>query len=137
VASPEFVRVAPELGLDRLFDYRIPDALQGRVRLGQRLRVPWGRREILAYAVEFPRRPEVEKVRDVTEVAGERPLIPTGLCQLARWMADYYACDLAATMRVIWRRRCGRSCRVRSAPMRVAGKWLGGSGRWPGRRIWR
>ena len=101
MASPEFVRVAPELGLDRLFDYRIPEALQGRVRLGQRLRVPWGRREILAYAVEFPRQPEVEKVRDVVEVAGERPLIPTGLCQLARWMADYYACDLAGALRTI------------------------------------
>ena len=101
MASPEFVRVAPELGLDRLFDYRIPKFLQGRVLLGQRLRVPWGKREILAYAVEFPCQPEVEKVRDVTEVAGERPLIPPGLCQLARWMADYYACDLAAALRTI------------------------------------
>ena len=101
MTSSEFVRVAPELGLDRLFDYRIPEALQGRIRLGQRLRVPWGRREILAYAVEFPHQPEVEKVRDVAEVAGERPLIPSGLCQLARWMADYYACDLAAALRTI------------------------------------
>lgn len=101
MATPEFVRVAPELGLDRLFDYRIPVSLQGRIRLGQRLRVPWGKREILAYAVEFPRQPEVEKVRDVAEVAGERPLIPPGLCQLARWMADYYACDLAAALRTI------------------------------------
>ena len=101
MAEPEYVRVAPELGLDRLFDYRIPESLSGKVRLGQRLRVPWGRREILAYAVEFPRQPEVEKVRDVAEVAGERPLIPAGLCQLARWMADYYACDLAAALRTI------------------------------------
>ena len=42
MTSSEFVRVAPELGLDRLFDYRIPEALQGRIRLGQRLRVAWG-----------------------------------------------------------------------------------------------
>ena len=101
MAEPEYVRVAPELGLDRLFDYRIPESLRGKIRLGQRLRVPWGRREILAYAVEFPRQPEVEKVRDVVDVAGERPLIPAGLCQLARWMADYYACDLAAALRTI------------------------------------
>ena len=101
MAFPEFVRVAPELGLDRLFDYRIPELLRDRIQLGQRLRVPWGKREILAYAVDFPRQPEVEKVRDVAEVAGERPLIPPGLCQLARWMADYYACDLAAALRTI------------------------------------
>ncbi|MCX6934658.1 MAG: hypothetical protein NTZ01_00440, partial [Verrucomicrobia bacterium] len=100
---PEFVRVAPELGLDRLFDYRIPERLQGQVGLGQRLRVPWGRRSIMAYAVEFPAQPEVEKekVRDIEEVAGERPLIPASLCQLARWMSDYYACDLGAALRTI------------------------------------
>ena len=101
VNFPEFVRVAPELGLDRLFDYGIPERLRGRIALGQRLRVPWGRRSIMAYAVDFPKEPEVENVREVEEVAGERPLIPSGLCQLARWMADYYACDLGAALRTI------------------------------------
>ena len=98
---PEFVKVAPELGLDRLFDYGIPQRLRGRIQLGQRLRVPWGKRSIMAYAVEFPLRPEVEQVKDVEEVTGEKPLIPSGLCQLARWMADYYACDLGAALRTI------------------------------------
>ena len=76
VSSYEFVRVAPELGLDRLFDYRIPERLRGQVGLGQRLRVPWGRRSIMAYAVEFPDQPEVEaeKVREVEEVAASAPL---------------------------------------------------------------
>ena len=98
---PEYVRVAPELGLDRLFDYGIPGRLQGQIALGQRLRVPWGKRSIMAYAVEFPERPEVEQVKEVEEVAGEKPLIPGALCQLARWMADYYACDLGAALRTI------------------------------------
>jgi len=55
----------------------------------------------MAYAVEFPTQPEVEKVREVGEIIGERPLIPPGLCKLARWMADYYACDLGAALRTI------------------------------------
>ncbi|NBV95991.1 MAG: primosomal protein N' [Verrucomicrobia bacterium] len=101
VEYPQFVKVAPELGLDRLFDYGIPQRLQGRIGLGQRLRVPWGKRSIMAYAVEFPLVPEVEQVKDVEEVAGEKPLIPAGLCQLARWMADYYACDLGSALRTI------------------------------------
>ena len=94
---PEFVRVAPELGLDRLFDYAIPNRLRGGIELGQRLRVPWGKRMIMAYAVEFPEKPEVEQVKEVEEVAGEKPLIPSSLCRLARWMADYYACDLGGS----------------------------------------
>ena len=101
VNSPRYVRVAPELGLDKLFDYEVPESLAGRMELGQRLRVPWGKRDIMAYAVEFPVQPEVEKVREVGEIIGERPLIPPGLCKLARWMADYYACDLGAALRTI------------------------------------
>ena len=78
----------------------------------------------MAYAVEFPDQPEVdaEKVREVEEVAGERPLIPAALCQLARWMADYYACDLGAALRTIL-----------PGPVRShegGGKWLGGSARY-------
>jgi len=101
VNLPRYVRVAPELGLDRLFDYAIPASLSGRIELGQRLRVPWGKRDIMAYAVEFPSRPEVEKVREIGEIIGDRPLIPPGLCKLARWMADYYACDLGAALRTV------------------------------------
>ena len=101
VKESHFVRVAPELGLDRLFDYSIPERLRGKIGLGQRLRVPWGKKSIMAYAVEFPARPEVEQVKDVEEITGERPLIPAGLCRLARWMADYYACDLGAALRAI------------------------------------
>lgn len=101
VKESEFVRVAPELGLDRLFDYSIPARLRGKIGLGQRLRVPWGKKSIMAYAVEFPACPEVEQVKDVEEITGERPLIPAGLCRLARWMADYYACDLGAALRAI------------------------------------
>lgn len=98
---PRYVRVAPELGLDKLFDYEIPPTLADRMELGQRLRVPWGRRDLLAYAVEFPEKPEVEKLREVEAIIGERPLIPAGLCRLARWMADYYACELGAALRTI------------------------------------
>ena len=101
VILPRYVRVAPELGLDRLFDYEIPESLAGRIELGQRLRVPWGKRDIMAYAVEFPLQPEVEKVREIGAIIGEKPLIPPGLCKLAKWMADYYACDLGAALRTI------------------------------------
>jgi len=94
-----FVRVVPEMALDRMFDYTLPSALAGRVQLGSRLRVPWGNREVLAYAVDFPSKPEVEKCRDVIDVVGEEPLIPENLIKLARWMADYYCCDQAQALK--------------------------------------
>ncbi|NJK91966.1 MAG: primosomal protein N' [Blastochloris sp.] len=91
--------VVPELALDRMFDYRVPPGLVGKLGLGQRLRVPWGNRQVLAYAVDFPEKPEVEKCREVLEVVGEEPLIPEVLIRVARWMADYYCCDLSMALK--------------------------------------
>lgn len=97
--NSSYVRVVPELALDRMFDYRLPESLVGKVQLGHRLRVPWGSRKVLAYAVDFPLKPEVEKCREILEIVGEEPLIPEVLIKLARWMADYYCCDLAQALK--------------------------------------
>jgi primosomal protein N' (replication factor Y) (superfamily II helicase) len=98
-SASDYVRVVPELALDRMFDYQVPLSLQGQVKLGQRVRVPWGNRQVLAYVVDFPLRPEVEKCRDVLEIVAEEPLVPMILIKLARWMADYYCCDLALVLK--------------------------------------
>jgi len=98
-SQPRYVRVVPELALDRAFDYLLPPALAGKAVLGQRLRVPWGQRTTLAYAVDFPERPEVEKCREILEIMDEEPLIPPSLIRLARWMADYYCCDFNLALR--------------------------------------
>ncbi|MDR1303835.1 MAG: primosomal protein N' [Verrucomicrobiales bacterium] len=94
-----YVRVAPELALDKLFDYALPPALAGRVQPGHRLKVPWGRQTTLAYAVEFPDQPQVANCREVIGLAEAEPLLPPVLIKLARWMADYYCCDFNQALR--------------------------------------
>ncbi|MDR2462357.1 MAG: DEAD/DEAH box helicase, partial [Verrucomicrobiales bacterium] len=94
-----YVRVAPELALDKLFDYILPLTLADQVQVGHRLKVPWGRRTALAYAVEFPDRTLVANCREVIGLAGDEPLLPPVLVKLARWMADYYCCDFNQALR--------------------------------------
>ncbi|MFZ5807602.1 MAG: replication restart helicase PriA [Verrucomicrobiota bacterium] len=94
-----FVRVVPELWLDKQFDYEIPENLRGKIFLGHRLKVPWGTRTMTAFAVGFPEKPEVEKCKAVLEVSSEHPMIPPTLMKLAEWVADYYCCDLSAAIK--------------------------------------
>jgi primosomal protein N' (replication factor Y) len=47
------VRVATEISADRLFDYAVPEALAPRLRVGQRVAVPFGGRTVDAYVVEI------------------------------------------------------------------------------------
>ncbi len=54
------VRVATEISADRLFDYAVPAALAPRIRVGQRVTVPFGGRTVDAYVVEVAPQPEAE-----------------------------------------------------------------------------
>ena len=63
------VRVATEISADRLFDYAVPEALAPRIRVGQRVSVPFGGRTVDAYVVELGER-EVGDRR--SEIGGRR-----------------------------------------------------------------
>jgi primosomal protein N' (replication factor Y) len=97
--SGSYVRVVPEVSLDGLFDYAVPNALAGKIRPGHRVRVPWGRSQVFGYVVSCPVRPEVERCREVLGLAGEEPLIPETLLRLADWVQDYYCSDLATVLK--------------------------------------
>lgn len=95
--SVRFVEAALPIPLRQVFTYRVPEPLQGKIKLGARLVLPFGRRNITGYAVglheELPEDVDIDvgKIRDVLEVADEDPLINEEILKLTQWTADYYA----------------------------------------------
>ena len=75
----------------RLFDY-LPPSGGLPVRVGVRVRVPFGRRRLvgvvvaLAQASELPR----ERLRPALEVLDRRPVADAGALALLEWAAEYY-----------------------------------------------
>jgi primosomal protein N' (replication factor Y) len=100
-SDPSYVRVVPEVSLDKAFDYRVPEALRDRVRPGTRVRAPFGGRIITGYVIALVETPEVARVRDIEEVVGDRPFLPETLISLAHWLAEYYCAPLAAAFRCV------------------------------------
>jgi primosomal protein N' (replication factor Y) len=92
------VRVVPEVVLDRCFDYLLPEHLE-LPRLGQRVKVPWNKKTVLAYVVGFPETGEVERCRPVESVLDEDPVLPEEMIGLAEWMAEYYCTDFALVLK--------------------------------------
>ena len=94
---PEFVETVLPVPLRRAFTYRIPQEMQGSIKIGARLKLPFGRRNLIGYAVglhvELP--PDVEidesKIKNVIDVMEAEPLITPEILKLAQWTADYYA----------------------------------------------
>jgi len=94
---PAFVEAVLPVPLRRAFTYRVPEAIQGTIKSGARLTLPFGRRNLTGYAVELhdelPAGIEINesKLKDVIEVLDEEPLITAEILKLTQWTADYYA----------------------------------------------
>ena len=71
--------------------------MRASIKLGARLRLPFGRRDLIGYAIdlhaELPADLDVDeaKLKDVTAVIDEEPLITPEILKLTQWTADYYA----------------------------------------------
>lgn len=95
--SPVYVEAVLPVPLRRSFTYRIPEKLRPLIKLGARLMLPFGRRDLTGYAVglhaDLP--PDVEidesKIKDVIELTDEEPLVTPEILELTKWTADYYA----------------------------------------------
>jgi primosomal protein N' (replication factor Y) len=89
--------VALNVPLRRSFDYLIPEALRGRVCVGGRVRVPFGRRKYeLGYCIALKETTDVpeSKLRPIVASLDEdEPVFTEQMLRLARWMADYYMCS--------------------------------------------
>ena len=94
---PEFVEVALPLPMRQTFTYRLPFGLRDTVKIGARLLVPFGKRQITGYAValhiKLDEEIEIEEaaIKEAAELLDEEPLITGEILKLTQWTADYYA----------------------------------------------
>lgn len=94
------LRLALPSPLRRLFDYLPPAGCAiAALQPGVRLRVPFGRREVVGVLVELSDHSEVPeaKLKPALELLDRRPLLPDALFRLCLWAAQYYQHSLGDT----------------------------------------
>ncbi|OPZ27884.1 MAG: Primosomal protein N' [Lentisphaerae bacterium ADurb.BinA184] len=96
-------RVVVNLSLDRAFDYRIPESLAGRVRVGARVRIPFGKAGgvRVGYVVGLSDHSAFPDLKEIVGVEGEREQITPSLVRLAEWIAQYYCCSKEQAVRAM------------------------------------
>jgi len=93
---PMYVEAALPVPLRRVFTYRIPEEMRGTIKLGARLMLPFGRRNLTGYAVdlhtELPADVDIDesKIKNIIDVTDREPLITAEILKLTQWTADYY-----------------------------------------------
>lgn len=92
VATPAKVfRVAVPAPLRQCFDYSVPPQIP-QPAPGVRVRVPFGRRELVGVLIEvFDETPIARaRLKPVLEILDREPVLPAALLGLLRWAAEYY-----------------------------------------------
>ncbi len=111
------VQVSIEALPDRLFTYAVPEALQNRIRPGQRIKVPFGTRQVIGYVVAPPEDVQEEALplfggelddgqkkytlRAVSAIEEDEPFLSLELLDLARFLAEYYCVPLSIALRCV------------------------------------
>lgn len=87
-----FVEVALPLPLSPTYTYELPQKFRDEVACGSRVLVPFGRKLTTGYVVDFVSQPQfpLEKIKKVSELLDEKPLIAEFMLRLTKWAADYY-----------------------------------------------
>ena len=91
--SDVILRLALPSPLRRLFDYRAPASLARQpLTPGMRIRVPFGRREMIGVLVEVCDQSEVpaDKLKPATALLDPVSPLPPALFKLCLWTAQYY-----------------------------------------------
>lgn len=97
---PPILRLALPSPLRSLFDYRPPTGVPySALQPGVRLRVPFGRREVVGVLIEVASHSEVPqaKLKPALELLDSTPPLPPALFKLCLWTAQYYQHSLGDT----------------------------------------
>ncbi len=103
MGAERIARVVVDVALDREFDYLVPGDLAGRVHVGSRVEVPFGRRRATGTVVAWRDGSAIERSRlkAVLEPADDRAMLSEALLGLARWMAAYYCAPIEHAIRTL------------------------------------
>ena len=87
--------------LDRSFDYDVPKELEEKIKIGNRVLVPFGRRKILeeGFVIKLKKQSEY-KTKPIKSIE-ENPFLNGNKIKLAKWISKRYFCNLSDSIKLM------------------------------------
>ena len=103
MAETSYAEVAVPLHVFQTFTYRLTAEQSAAAQVGARLVVPLGRNLVNGYIVdllaELPSNLNEADIKEANDLVDTEPVCSSEILQLARWVADYYACPLGEVIK--------------------------------------
>lgn len=91
--------------IDRPFQYRIPEALLGKITIGMCVVVPFGRgnKELAGYVIGITDSPEYtpEKIKEILRISEKGILAESSQIRLAAWMKEHYGSTMITALKTV------------------------------------
>ena len=91
--------------IDKCFTYKIDSSLAGKIQVGHRVKVPFGRHNTLQIGYVTDITEEIDtsgyKLKAIAEMIDEEPILSPMQLELAKLMVDYYGTSFAASIEAI------------------------------------
>jgi primosomal protein N' (replication factor Y) len=91
--------------VDRPFQYKIPEALRGRIDIGSCVKIPFGKGNTgrVGYVVELMNEPRCapEKIKEISGLPGDEVSVDNIMVKLAAWMHRYYGSTMINALRTV------------------------------------
>ncbi len=99
-SSTLFADLIIPVPIPQLFTYRVPQLMTDRIRAGQRVIVPFGKKKIVTGIVHSTHQqpPKEYEAKMILELLDDTEVIYGAQFKLYQWMADYYLCTLGEVM---------------------------------------
>lgn len=98
------IKVVVDLALRNLnkeFDYLLPEEFESKIKVGQIIKVPFGRRKIFAFVTGIDVHSEVEssKLKEINSIVYKQSFFDKNLLKLFYWISNYYHAFLAQVIK--------------------------------------
>ena len=91
--------------VDRVFQYEIPQELEGKLSVGMKIKIPFGRGNTLrdGYVIGFTEKPDYDpgKIKKIASVDEDGMPIEGQLIRLAVWMKGYYGSTMIQALKTV------------------------------------
>jgi primosomal protein N' (replication factor Y) len=95
-----YAEVAFNLPIKEVFTYKIPPEFAGKVQVGMRVFVPFGRRRITGYVVALTGKWDKDiKLKSISDLPDTKPVVGAEILALTKWLSGYYQCAWGEAIR--------------------------------------
>ncbi len=91
--------------VDRPFQYKVPEILQGKLKAGMCVRVPFGQgnKQMIAYVIELTSEIQYdpEKLKEIEAIENTGTQVESKLIELAWWMKEHYGSTMIVALKTV------------------------------------